>query len=98
MNGTAHPVTHIEPSIKSTEFGAIQTEYRQIIWFFRHVVVDEATALAKLLMNDVAEAAPPKITTTNETNGYAQMNQNSEMVKIGGFGLKIQSWMWRGLQ
>ncbi|MCP4494637.1 MAG: hypothetical protein GY820_46150 [Gammaproteobacteria bacterium] len=29
MNGTAQPITHIEPSIKSTEFGAIQTKYRQ---------------------------------------------------------------------
>ncbi len=42
------------------------------VWFFCRIVVDEAAALAKLPMNDIAEAAPPKI-TTNEMNGYAQM-------------------------
>ncbi len=67
-------------------------------WFFHRVVVDEAAALVKLAMNDIAEAASPKITTTNEMNGYAQMNQNSEMVKICGFGPKIQIWTWRRLR
>ncbi len=68
------------------------------VWFFHRVVVDKAAALVKLPMNDVAKAAPPKITTANEMNGYAQMNQNSEMVKIGGFGLKIQIWTQHGLR
>ncbi len=44
------------------------------------------------------EAASPKITTTNEITGYAQMNQNIEMVKIGGFGSKIQIWTQRRLR
>ncbi len=50
------------------------------------------------MSNGTHEAASPKITTTNEITGYAQMNQNNEMVKIGGFGLKIQIWTWRGLR
>ncbi len=49
------------------------------------------------MANSTHEATSPKITTTNEMNGYAQMNQNSEMVKICGFGLKIQIWTWCGL-
>ncbi len=36
------------------------------------------------MANGTHEAAPQKI-TTNEMNGYAQMNQNNEIVKIGGF-------------
>ncbi len=49
------------------------------------------------MANGTHEAASPKSTTTNEMNGYAQMNQSSEMVKICSFGLKIQIWTWRGL-
>ncbi len=59
---------------------------------------DKAQKNSLLTMaNGTHEAASPKITTTNEMNGYTQMNQNSEMVKIGGFGSKIQIWTWRQL-
>ncbi|MCP4490622.1 MAG: hypothetical protein GY820_25410 [Gammaproteobacteria bacterium] len=59
---------------------------------------DKAHKKSLLTMaNGTHEAASPKIASTNEINGYALMNQNSEMVKIGGFGLKIQIWMQRRL-
>ncbi|MCP4474721.1 MAG: hypothetical protein GY821_09195 [Gammaproteobacteria bacterium] len=60
---------------------------------------DKARKNSLLTMsNGTHEAALPKITTTHEITGYAQMNQNIEMVKICGFGLTIKIWTWHRLR